>query len=357
MMKIIQIINTKSLALSLIFISITGCIQEIDSFGGSNTPLIVTGGITNELGPHVVKLVFEEGYNTLPNYSLVSKAEVKVIDDLGNEELLTYGSYGNFSTSAEFAGVIGRSYYIQITLDSDKIYQSAPETLLDAPQLENVNFETGEGQVVFNATYQDDPEDVNYYRWRFKGTYEVFSPLAEQGPNDLVKLRSSCYPPNISSNKVAYCWVTEFDNEFLKVTNDQFTNGLKVENLNIYNVELTRKFDIGFMGEIAQYNLTKSAYTYWNAIENQLGNTGSIFETSNYQIKGNIRSVDNPEELVLGNFDVASVSKKMVFVDIYKDTFPPLECVTNEAGCYPNHCISCISYSPSSSKVKPAFWP
>ena len=42
--------------------------------------------------------------------------------------------------------------------------------------------------------------------------------------------------------------------------------------------------------------------TLKSIIENQIGNNGTIFETSNFQIRGNISNIADNDELVLGYF-------------------------------------------------------
>ncbi|MFY0598640.1 MAG: DUF4249 domain-containing protein [Cyclobacteriaceae bacterium] len=338
---------------------LSGCVQEVEPFGkSSETPLIVTGRITNQPGPHTVKLVFEEGFNILPDYNLVEGSVVKIMDDLGNEEILTYNSFGRFNTSESFSAVIGRSYHLEITLPSDVAYESIPETMVDVPSISKVDYKKGDGTIIFTVDYQDEPGVENYYRWGYRGIYEVFSSMAESsGGSGTLGRASRCYPANINKNRFPTCWVTDFDAELLRIESDELFDGKERTGEEVYQVDLTRKFDIGYLGTIKQYSLTKSAYEYWNAIDNQLGNTGSIFESSNYQIKGNIREKEDPTKLVLGYFEVSAVTESSVFVEEYSNTFDPIDCTANEAGCIPARCISCLSYGPTATRVKPENWP
>ncbi len=341
--------------------SLFGCIQEIEQFGGGLTPLIVTGELTDESGPHQVRLLFQEGFNVRPDFQKVDGVDVRIIDDLGNEEQLSQIGNGFFETSEDFSGTIGRSYHLKLVFPDESIYESDPELMLPTPALEKIHSVPNEFNEMQYFVDFTDPEGLNnFYRWRYKGTYEVFSDYAGErfGGGDFGTPRNrSCYPANIFGNPFAQCWVNDFDISFLKVENDQLFNGRFVDKKLIYSHGIDIKFDIGYSAEIKLQSLSKRAHKYWSEIQNQLGNKGTIFETANYQILGNVKSISSPEDVVLGYFQVSSVSSIRAFVDTYKGTFPPRDCEPNEGGCRPAYCVSCIAFGTSSTANKPDFWP
>jgi hypothetical protein len=131
-----------------------------------------------------------------------------------------------------------------------------------------------------------------------------------------------------------------------------------MNDIEIFHAEIDRKFAVNYMVEIQQQSLTFNAYKYWEAIDNQIGNNGTIFETSNYQIRGNISNTKDAEELVLGYFGASAVDSERILVrstDIgYQYEY---ECEPNNIGCIPELCINCTAYSASSTINKPDFWP
>lgn len=337
--------------------ALSSCIQEIELYESGDNPLVVSGIITNEPKAHNIRIILlGDNENPVIAYNNVSGSDVRIIDDLGNEEELYYTEYGNFYTRNDFSGEIGRTYHLEITLPDGKKYHSLPEHMLPTPQIDEVNWEAKGGMITLKANYSDpEPTTRNFYRWRYQGTYEVFSPLAvgQSTSSD----RGRCYPASMLKDRKATCWVTENDLEFLRIESDEFIEGKTVYDVAVYSTELDRRFEYGYSGLIEQQSLTPNAYKYWSAIKDQLGNGGTIFETSNYQIVGNLRSNDNPEELVLGYFQVSSVSKKRAFVESYIGTFGDIECVANNNGCMPIKCLNCLSYGFSASPDAPDYWP
>lgn len=332
------------------------CIQEIDLFTGSETPLIVTGSITNEPGPHSVRIFYLKGYNIRPDFNEVAGSDVRIVDDIGNEEPMTHVGNGFFETSDTFSGVIGRTYQIKILLPDEKRYESNPEKLLEVPEVRNVTHEVEAGNVLFKVNYKDTPDVENYYRWRFEGIYEVEAPYVGNSGLGLPVRFSRCYSASVIINAAANCWVKHFDEGFLSIGSDELYNGESWDFM-VYQVPIDRKFNIGYSGAIKQYSLTKEAFEYWTAIQKQIGNTGTIFETSNYQIRGNIRSLTDPTEAVLGYFGASAVSTGRTFIEEYQGTFGEMPCEPNNVGCRPIKCISCLTYGLSSTKEKPEYWP
>ena len=340
---------------------LNSCVQEIEQFGGGLTPLIVTGEITDQPSVHQVRLLFQEGFNVRPDFQKVNAVDVRIIDDLGNEEILKQVGNGFFETGESFAGTVGRTYHLRLVFPDESIYESEPELMRPAPPLENVYAVPNKfNQMEYYVDFNDPEGEENFYRWRFVGTYEVHSDYAGEriGGGDFGTPRNrSCYPANVFGNPFAECWVNDFDLSFLKIEDDQLINGRQVSNKYIYAHDIDIKFDIGYSTEIRLQSLSKSAYKYWSEIRNQLGNKGTIFETANYQIKGNLKSISSPENVVLGYFQVSSVSSIRAFTDTYQGTFPPRDCEPNEGGCRPAYCVSCIAFGTSSTSKRPEFWP
>lgn len=344
------------LFLALAGIVLTGCIEQIELYEGNTTPLVVSGEVTNEEKVQRVRLLYLEGYNVAPDFTKVRDAAVHIVDEDGNEAPLIYVGYGFFETADPYAGEVGKAYHIDIRFDDGRNYQSVPDVMLPVPEIEEISYNSNGSVINFTVDYTDTESVENFYRWRFEGVYEVFSPYADPRSRGFSLPRGNCSPAYAYPFSET-CWVTDIDEEFLKIEDDELYDGMSREDIEIYSVVVDRKFDLGYSAAIKQYSLSPGAFRFWSEIENQLGNTGSIFETSNYQIVGNVKSINNPEESVLGYFTVSAVSTKRVFVEQFLGLFPPQDCSANLAGCRPVVCLDCRSYSQSSTDRMPEFWP
>ncbi len=356
-MKITKIISL------LISLTAFGCLDQIDVNLGEEPVLIIDGGLTDQPGPHVVNLRFSTGFNKIAIFekirSEVIGAVVEIVDNQGTRERLIELRNGKYQTKPEYQGLIGKTYHLEVLLNNGNGYTSIPEKMVPVPEIQSGSFEkravefateTSIGtisKVFFKIDFQDDPESVNYYRWRYRGTYQIFAPLGDL-PDTCVVSCEVCW------ETIPDCWATAFDFQFLNVASDEGFSGKQVSAMEVYSTNVDRQFNIGYSSLIEQHSLSERAFTYWSNLKNQIGNNGSIFETPNFQINGNIRSENDPEEFVIGYFGVSAVSSTRIFVarsDVGK-TPGDIPC---GGTCIPPACIDCEQWP--ATQFKPDFWP
>ncbi len=332
------------------------CVERIDLFSGATPTLVVDGIITNESGPHTIRISFSTAFNEVRDYSAVEGANVFIVDDSGIEEKLNYIGNGDFRSSDQFKGEIGKSYQLNIELNSGKKYESSFEKITPVAPIDKIDYEIEDDQIVFSIDFEDNFFEKNYYRWRYEGTYQVFAPET-QNPLVSPEQGGRCA---IFGNKEADCWPKDFDREYLNVSDDKLFNGEKRSSFEIYRrVKEDVRFAIGYSSLIEQYSISKEAFDFWLAIANQLDNNGSIFDTSNYLITGNVKDVNDPDVPVLGYFGASAISSKRVFIQNSTLSFEyeyNCEPVDDES-CIPVKCTDCRKHSGSSTSDKPDFWP
>ena len=83
-----------------------------------------------------------------------------------------------------------------------------------------------------------------------------------------------------------------------------------------------------------QYSISKKAFEFWNSITKQTSSGSSLYTIQPYQIKGNVKNIDNDNEPVLGYFLVAGISNQRIFINNPPNLPPPKECfiVTDDLG-------------------------
>lgn len=90
-----------------------------------------------------------------------------------------------------------------------------------------------------------------------------------------------------------------------------------------------------------------------------VNNTGSVFDTPPAPIRGNIQNVNDPDEVVLGNFEVANVKLTRIYTtqaDV--PFFIPEVCTyspTRRLDDYPKTCLRCSEFENSSNDY-PVWW-
>ncbi len=349
---------------SILFVSLLvlfGCIENLNELPPQKSRLVISGSVSNDTTAYAVRVFRTTTFN-VPNIYILD-AEVKIKDDLGTEVLLTHDSFGIYYTPIEYYGIPGRSYWVEVLLSDGNLYKSIPEEMIDTQgSLVDMNYKANQTSIELYVDYDEPMEERNFYRWRYGGVYEVIAPWAQSLAE--VELEDdtifACFPQwdHTPFKEISVCYTRDFDNELLQVSDDILTNGQFIDDFLIAEIPVTRQFDRGYYLFAKQYHISERTYRYWKAILNQLGNSGSIFESANYNIRGNMINTSDPNEDVQGYFEVSSVTSMGKFVQNYMGTFIlEDQCFPQGPTCPAYKCFDCRLIAPSASNIKPHYWP
>lgn len=307
----------KAYAFALVIL--IGCIDPLDKEVPSGLRLLtVEGGITTEHGPHKVKLTRTARYGNVFNDFVrpEEKALVSVRDNFGNVEILLETAKGVYETSASFRGEVGRSYTLQIITAKQEEYTSLPELISPVPVIDSLSYSFRSiptsnkiipisGFDVF-AHFKDDPNSKNYYMWRSSGTHKFTT------RPDLYVSR----PPRAPAPKSCcdVCWKDDVPEVSIRILSDQFFNGNNTVYLAAFVEDNGMRFTDKYLLRIRQFSLSEQAYQFFKLLNQQLGIEGSIFDPPPATIGGNMISLNNLNENVIGFFTASAVSIDSIFL-------------------------------------------
>lgn len=347
---------------SLIFISFASCIEPvalvISRTGGQ---VIIDGRFTNEPGPEVIFIGIAANKSRVPE--VLSGATITIFDDEGNtanfiEDPRQAGKY--LLPDEAMDAVIGKTYFIEVSVPDRGVYRSRPEKLL-APQakLEAIYYdftieeEVNENAIVFENTFINAYIDVSinqtneepfFLRWDVE---EVFLVSPTDFPDPFGHIPPPCY---------VYKYTSDININLFDGSRNQgeFLQEVKVG---------TQKIDFSFREKhyftVYQRSISQEAYEYWRKAGQLLTNVGSIFDTPPAPIPGNMHNVEDAEEEVLGYFEVASSSH--IRFRTFRDDIPVdqiLECLylpSKATSDYPDYCLNCQTLR-NSTFVRPDFF-
>jgi len=331
-MKIKQLIL---LLLVLQFLWLNSCVDEywpeVDKY---EDLLVVEGGITNHRGPYMIR-ISKSSHLDSSAYTPYTGCVVKILVDDGEEEYLTEISPGIFYTTPNgIQGQIGKSYKLNISTPDDKNYESSFELLKEPVEIDNVYAEVEyrnngdyDHQLAGYQFYVDTKNSVSdstYYMWDLLETYHYQSDyfIHWYYTNRLYDF----HPIDSLYN----CWRTARIKEIYTFNSSLLVND-KLERfpLKYVNTE-DRRLTIKYSLLVTQYTINKKAFQFWSAIEDQNSEQGSLYSHQPYQIKGNLRNINNDDEPVLGFFLVASSHSKRIFVEKIDEPFYYSYCVFND---------------------------
>ncbi len=292
--------------------------------------LTIEGMITSGPGPHKVKLTRTDTYGSIYEGLIrpVSGATVIVRDDSGKVIFLTEDleNRGDYLSPEDFSAEIGNSYTLQIQLIEGKVYTSLPEKVAPVPEIQNVNYKIQkipiEGElnpasgVQFTVDIKDPIDEDNFYYWK-------------KGPSVyILETRPDLYtePPPSRAPAPKECCVACFrteqvSNNSIFIAQDDNFNGLSTRIPAAFVLDNGLRFVNRYRIDLKQYSISSGAYRFLRLVKQQVELNGSVFDPPPANIRGNMISLDNPDEVVLGYFMAAGERIERVYVDATKLDF------------------------------------
>lgn len=259
--------------------------------------------------------------------------EVKVQDSAGNE-YLPVPQYTSFPGSPvdNLSGIYyintsivppepqDMQYRLYVKLRDGREYVSEWQTPRKAPEVDAVTHELDEatGQVCFNlSVHSNDGEQ--YFRWYFDEDWEYMvyykAEYYYQPPQDEEDNPFGYLLKFENGQNTRYCWKTG-SSTALYFTSTKDLSADTVTEKNFYRINRdNQKLSVLYAMNVKVESLSEDAYRYWNNMFNNSENVGNLFAPIPSEVRGNIHSLSDPDELVLGYINVSTVSQKRIFVD------------------------------------------
>jgi hypothetical protein len=306
-------------------------------FDDSKKIPVIEGAVHNGDGPFHVYLNYARPYND-QNFTSISGAYVSVTDNLGNTFEYDDQGLGQYTCpEGRMETVIGRNYSLHIELPDGNILESEPLLLPDTLSIERIyekhqvmeHIERASDNDILVSNQQGtamyvvvDPEypQKAFYRITamlyahlsggyFHESYQYIP--VDWGFIDTVEI-------SISTTRTYDCMHTfnyyslpligtmdpePAENEFLRTQLCYFLPDSKLLGPDTLNI-------IGQYYAVSLYTISHETYSYISEINEQLGSTSHLFDPIPTQIRGNMHCINDPEQEVLGMFEVSSVSTR-----------------------------------------------
>lgn len=325
--------------LGMLALALYGCITPLEYDAQISVDvLVVEGHIDTDYGPHEVQIsylakyagVLDGGFKELPD------SRVQLFDDVGNVVDLTSeiiireefdcsgaGAFEvrtNYFTSPAFRGIEGRSYWLEIEVEeSGKVYRSLMQTMPEIVPIDSLILQydekAGEEEdrtgVDVYAVFSDPPSQDNFYHWEVGGIYRIQTPPI---PNQ----ECCVYRGNDGDD----CWVVEknITEKFVTKSDQAEGGGVIVERVGFIEDD-TKRFastwvpnEKQYYVSVEQYTLSREAYEFQVSMGVINEVNGEIFDPAPIEIKGNIYSISDAKETVVGFFGVYGKHTKGIFI-------------------------------------------
>ncbi len=292
---------------------------EIEGFSDL---MVVEGRLTDDSLGSVVRLSRSFGLDRVQNLP-VQDADVWIEALDGSSYPMTEEESGVYrSDPAGLVPIVGESYRLMIRTLEGREYASSFEIMKSSPPIAAVEWEIGtkeddlsgiETQGVYIRVDARDPENnTRFYRWTWEEVWEIRVPFAIRGewvwePSPQI----NPFPPEVSAE---VCFRTESSTELHLGTSRQLEEDQIADYPLTFADERRGKFAYGYSIEVQQLALSEEEYDFLETLRRNTETTGSIFDAVPAEVMGNIRSLDDSAEVVIGYFGASAVARKRIFI-------------------------------------------
>ncbi|OYT17917.1 MAG: hypothetical protein B7C24_00125 [Bacteroidetes bacterium 4572_77] len=246
-------------------LSFSSCTERIDvELSETYTRLIVEGNLSSDTTAHLFKLSKSADYFANEPAPIVSGAQIRLTDNLGNQILLQEKAGGLYQTPSDYYGESNKTYELQINLAQDisgetqYIAETALPTVtpIDSIGLQfNKNFGK-DGFWIIQLYAQDPADEVNFYMFN---VYKNGALLSD------------------TLDKVSFTDDRMF--------NGNYTNGIGIMYL---RNNKTNEFNIGDTLLLQMSGITESFFTYTEEINRATSFQNPMFGGPPANVKGNL---------------------------------------------------------------------
>jgi len=194
----------------------------------------------------------------------------------------------------------------------------------NAPAIDTVSHIFKNDGVGIYVSTHDPNNNTHYYRWDYQETWVIHSTYYSfyKSNGDTVIER------NFINDEVYQCWRSDASSTInvgssAHLASDVISNS-PVTFISSTSEKISSKYSIivdqnaptnsAYSILVRQYALTGDAYAFWSNLEKDTQQLGSIFDAQPSELHGNIHSVTNPAEPVIGYISAGTVASKRVFI-------------------------------------------
>jgi len=208
-------------------------------------------------------------------------------------------------------------YRLRIRTGNGETYLSDFVEFKITPPMDSVNWIRDPSGVNIYANTHDAANNTRYYQWDYQETWQYdaaeFSGFryTTQGSS----LLGDTVLSRADSEYVYVCYKNRASTVLYLGTSTKLAQDV------IYRQPLnfipTGRQELGILYTInvKQYALTKAAYDFLSLMKANTESLGSIFDAQPSELRGNIHSLTNPNEPVVGFISAGTVQQQRIFID------------------------------------------
>lgn len=293
----------------------TGCKDKyFPEIPSTETNFLVVEGVLNAGNePTTVRITRTYDINgNIGNLRGETNAVVTVEGNDNSSRPLTMADAGTYQSS-NLALSATNEYRLRIKTMDGKEYLSSYVKVKTSPEIDSVSYKPQDGNMQLYVNTHDPANNTRYYKWSYEETWEINSYyystiIYDANEPKLIREREP-------SEYIFRCWKYSKSGKILFGSSAQLTSDV------IFEQPINRipggdeRLSVRYSILLKQYALDKDAYEFFDLMKKNTESLGSIFDAQPSEIRGNIKCVNNPDEIVIGYVSASTVTQKRIFIN------------------------------------------
>ncbi len=311
----------KLFIICFLLVLLTQCREKyVSPFQSPATGYLVIEGVLNSgSGPAQIRLSRTTG---LEEVGLISEDGARVVVEGENNTTYNMLSTGNgYYRAANLNLNPNVKYRLRIATGNNDIFLSDYVPVIPNPPIDSISVRRTNAGIDLFVNTANPLNNTRYYQWEYDETWEIVVPFLSSlkymttlvnGTNRIQAVyRDSAtlsYEPGIDT-----CWQSNASSSLILGSSAKLAQDvifLPITTIPQGSIKLSILYSINLL----QYGWSKDGYAYLENLKKNTEQLGSIFDPQPSQLFGNIRNVTNPEEPVIGFFNVCEVQELRLFI-------------------------------------------
>jgi hypothetical protein len=201
-------------------------------------------------------------------------------------------------------------YRMLITSHNGNQYSSSFSEPKISPVIDSLTWRWEADGINVYVNSHDSENNTQYYKWDYQETWEINSDYVSRYTyeNGMLNVRNV-----IEKDNMFYCWKYASAKDLHFASTTQLESDwvqYQIVSLPHYSDRTSVRYSI----LVEQRALSKEEFDYLQIIQKNSSVTGSLFDPLPGEIKGNLKSISNPDEPVIGYIGAYSQQTKRLFI-------------------------------------------
>jgi hypothetical protein len=250
----------------------------------------------------------------LPGDSTTPKVTGATVQVEGNDNTVyPLADQGNGIYSDSLSLNPAAQYRLRISIPNGESYLSDFVPYKPTPAIDSVNwtFNSTSGVTIY-ANSHDPANSTRYYQWTYDQTWAYYS--AEQSVL-MYQSSTNTLVPRPDSLQNYECWLNVQASDILIGSTAKLVQDVVYEFPLVQIPVNTQPLEVEYSILVKQYALTEAGYNFLSLMKLNTESLGSIFDVQPSVTTGNIHSLNNPNEEVIGYISAGTVRQQRIFIN------------------------------------------